>query len=135
MSVSYHTPEEQVLSEQQAKDITAGFIFFGEKFTIDSWFFDQFTAGSAEKESTYKPRVQSALMVADNLFNTSITQRFAKLRLEKNATEFEITPAQIAGYNTIKGEVAKNTILTTFNWGTTIYHRRLGMLTSLFING
>lgn len=135
ISVSYNTPEEQMLTEQQAKDLTAGFIFFGEKFTIDSRFFDQFTAGSAEKESEYKPRVQSALMVADNLFNTSITQKFAKLRLEKNAAEFEIQPAQIAGYNKIKWDVSKNEILTKFNRWATIYHRRLGMLTSLFING
>lgn len=102
ISLSYNTPEEQMLTEQQAKDLTAGFIFFGEKFTIDSRFFDQFTAGSAEKESEYKPRVQSALMVADNLLNTPITQKFTKLRLEKNAAEFEIQPAQIAGYNKIK---------------------------------
>ena len=135
ISLSYNTPEEQMLTEQQAKDLTAGFIFFGEKFTIDSRFFDQFTAGSAEKESEYKPRVQSALMVADNLLNTPITQKFTKLRLEKNAAEFEIQPAQIAGYNKIKWDVSKNEILTKFNRWATIYHRRLGMLTSLFING
>ena len=55
MSVSYTTPTEGAITEQQAKDTTAGFVFFGEKFTIDSRFFDQFTAGSAETESAYKP--------------------------------------------------------------------------------
>ena len=50
MSVSYTTPGIGDTTEQKAKDMTAGFIFFGEKFTIDSRFFDQFTAGSAEKE-------------------------------------------------------------------------------------
>jgi hypothetical protein len=44
MSVSYTTPEVGAVTEQQAKDMTVGFIFFGEKFTIDSRFFDQFTA-------------------------------------------------------------------------------------------
>lgn len=102
MSVSYTTPEEQAVTEQYAKDVTAGFIFFGEKFTIDSRFFDQFTAGSAEKESDIKPRVQSALITADNLVNIPITQKFAKLWMEKNQSAFEITPAQIAGYNKIK---------------------------------
>jgi hypothetical protein len=135
MSVSYTTPTEWAVTEQQAKDITAGFIFFGEKFTIDSRFFDQFTAGSAEKESAYKPRVQSALMVADNLMNIPVTQKFAKLRLEKNKTQFEITPEQIAGYNKVKSDVSKNEILTKFNFGTTVYHTWLGMLTALFING
>jgi len=102
MSVSYTTPEVQMVSEQSSKEITAGFVFFGEKFTIDSWLFDQFTAGSAEKESTYKPRVQSALMVADNLINIPITQKFAKLWLEKNQSQFSISPEQIAGYNKVK---------------------------------
>jgi hypothetical protein len=44
MSVSYTTSTQEAVTEQGAKDATAGFIFFGEKFTIDSRFFDQFTA-------------------------------------------------------------------------------------------
>jgi hypothetical protein len=102
MSVSYTTPEVRAVTEQQAKDMTVGFIFFGEKFTIDSWFFDQFTAGTSEKESEKKPWVQSALMVADNLINTPITQKFANLWLEKNQSSFGITPTQKEGYNKVK---------------------------------
>lgn len=135
MSVSYTTPTEWAVTEQEAKDVTAGFIFFGEKFTIDSRFFDQFTAGSAEKEAEYKPRVQSALMVADNLINLPVTEKFAKLWLEKNQTTFEITPIQVDGYNKIKWGVSNNEILTTFNFGTTVYHTRLNMLSTLFISG
>ena len=135
MSVSYTTATEGAVTEQQAKDTTAGFVFFGEKFTIDSRFFDQFTAGSAEKESEYKPRVQSALMVADNLLNIPVTQRFAKLWLEKNQSQFEISPAQMTGYNRVKWEVSQNKILTTFNFGTTVYHTWLNMLATLFISG
>ena len=135
MSVSYTTPTEWAVTEQHAKDITAGFIFFGEKFTIDSRFFDQFTAGSAEKEATTKPPVQSALMVVDTLVNIPITQRLAKLWLEKNQSQFEISPTQIAGYNTIKWNVSKNEILTKFDFGTTIYHSRLNILSTLFISG
>lgn len=134
MSVSYTTPGEGDVTEQEAKDITAGFIFFGEKFTIDSRFFDQFTAGSAEKEAQYKPWVQSALMVADNLMNLPITEKFATLWLEKNKTQFEILPTQIAGYNKIKWDVSKNEILTKFNFGTTVYHTRLNMLATLFVS-
>ncbi len=135
MSVSYSTPGVGDVTEQKAKDITAGFIFFWEKFTIDSRFFDQFTAGSAEKESEYKPRVQSALMVADNLINTPVTQKFAALRLEKNQTAFGISSSQRAGYNTIKWNVSKNTILTTFDFWSTVYHTRLNILATLFIDG
>lgn len=133
MSVSYTTSTQEAITEQEAKDATAGFIFFGEKFTIDSRFFDQFTAWSAEKESIEKPRVQSALMVADNLINTPVTQKFATLRLEKNKAEFEISAEQITKYNKIKWNVAQNDILTKFNFETTIYHTRLKMLATLFI--
>ncbi len=135
MSVSYTTPGIGDITEQEAKDITAGFIFFGEKFTIDSWFFDQFTAGSAEKEGEYKPAAQTALMVADNLLNTPITQRLTKLRLEKNKSTFGITPEQIAGYDKVKSDIAQNKILTTFNFWTTVYHTWLNMLATLFISG
>lgn len=134
MSVSYATPGKWDITEQEAKDITAGFVFFGEKFTIDSRFFDQFTAGSAEKEAEYKPRAQSALMVADNLINIPVTQKFAQLRLEKNKTAFDISPEQIAGYNKIKESVSKNEILTKFNFGNTVYHTRLTSIASLFIS-
>jgi hypothetical protein len=85
-----------MLSEQEAKNMANGFVFFGEKFTIDSRLFDQFTAGSAEKESEYKPRVQSVLMVADNLINTAVTTRFAKLRLENNKDDFGIDQQQLS---------------------------------------
>ncbi len=135
MSVSYTTSEVGAVTEEQAKDMTVGFIFFGEKFTIDSRFFDQFTAGTSEKESEKKPWVQSALMVADNLINTPITQKFANLWLEKNQSSFGITPTQIEGYNKVKWDVSKNEILTKFNFGTTVYHTRLSMLSTLFING
>jgi hypothetical protein len=57
--------------------------------------FDQFTAGEAEKEFEYKPRVESPLMIADNLLNLPVTTKFAKLRLEKNKKEYSITQKQI----------------------------------------
>lgn len=112
MSVSYTTPQVEQLTEQEAKNMTNGFIFFGEKFTIDSRLFDQFTAGSAEKESEYKPRVQSALMAADNILNLPVTTKFAKLRLQENKKEFKITDGQIQGYDQIKSDVMKNPELT-----------------------
>lgn len=74
-------------------------------------------------------------MAADNLVNLPITQKFAKLWMEKNQTAFEITPIQLAGYNKIKGDVSKNDILTKFDFGTTVYHTRLNTLSSLFISG
>jgi hypothetical protein len=73
-------------------------------------------------------------MVADNLINIPVTQKFATLRLEKNKTEFGISPEQIAKYNKIKGSVAQNEILTKFNFENTIYHSRLKMLATIFIS-
>ena len=135
MSVSYLTPTVGATTEQAAKDQTAGFIFFGEKFTVDSWFFDQYTAGSAETEASYKPQVQSALMVADTFLNTPTTTRFAKLWLTTFAQRFGITPDQIAGYDKVKADVQKNNILTSFDFGTTLYHTWLHMIGLLFMPG
>jgi hypothetical protein len=47
--------------------MTAGFVFFGEKFTLDSYIFDLMTAGSAEKEFEIMPKKQTALIVPDVL--------------------------------------------------------------------
>ena len=51
--------------------MTAGFVFFGEKFTLDSYIFDLMTAGSAEKEYRYMPNKQTALIIPDVLENNS----------------------------------------------------------------
>ena len=74
VSTHYQTPEILSVTEQEAKDETAGFVFFGEKFTIDSWIFDRMTAGTAEKEFTYKPNVQTSLIVPDGLVNSGFIQ-------------------------------------------------------------
>ena len=54
-------------SADAVKDMTAGFIFFGEKFTLDSYIFDLMTAGSAEVEFGIMPKKQTALIVPDVL--------------------------------------------------------------------
>ena len=58
---------EWKISQDNAKDMTAGFVFFGEKFTLDSYLFDLVTAGSAEKEFEIMPKKQTALIVPDIL--------------------------------------------------------------------
>ncbi len=55
--------------------------------------------------------------------------------VRKNKDSFGITPTQIEGYTKVKWDVSKNEILTKFNFGTTVYHTRLTMLSTLFING
>jgi hypothetical protein len=47
--------------------MTAGFVFFGEKFTLDSYLFDLMTAAETEKEYKIKPKKQTAMIVPDIL--------------------------------------------------------------------
>jgi hypothetical protein len=47
--------------------MTSGFVFFGEKFTLDSYLFDLVTAAKAEEEFEIMPKKQTALIVPDVL--------------------------------------------------------------------
>ena len=58
-STDYRTTAIMEKDSEEAKDMTAGFVFFGEKFTLDSYLFDLMTAGSAEKEYAYMPNMQT----------------------------------------------------------------------------
>ena len=70
-STDYRTTGVMEIGSDDAKDMTAGFVFFGEKFTLDSYIFDLVTAGSAEEEYVYMPNMQTALIVPDILENNS----------------------------------------------------------------
>lgn len=60
-----------------------GFVFFGEQFTIDSYIFDQLTAGSATKEFLTQPNIQTSLIVADVLENYPPAHELVKLWLSE----------------------------------------------------
>jgi hypothetical protein len=47
--------------------MTDGFVFFGEKFTLDAYLFDLNTASKLQAESETKPNIQTAIMVPDIL--------------------------------------------------------------------
>jgi len=51
-------------------------------------------------------------MVIDNLINTPLTTKYAKLRLEQNKGAFAITNEQIQGYDQAKSETMNNPELT-----------------------
>ncbi|MBQ5945248.1 DUF3160 domain-containing protein [bacterium] len=70
-STAYSTDDIMEIDSDDAKDMTAGFVFFGEKFTLDSYIFDLMTAGSAETQYSYMPNKQTALIVPDILENNS----------------------------------------------------------------
>ena len=74
-------------------------------------------------------------MVIDNLINTPLTTKYAKLRLEQNKGAFAITNEQIQGYDQAKSETMNNPELTGFDFTRSIYHEWLGALSRLFVPG
>jgi len=80
ISTSYVADDQQALSEEAAHAMTDGFVFFGEKFTVDSYVFDLMTAGSAEEEFVKKPNKQTALMIPDILENNGLAGKMVDLR-------------------------------------------------------
>jgi hypothetical protein len=93
---------------EDAKDMTAGFVFFGEKFTLDSYLFDLTTAGSAEKEYVYMPNMQTALIVPDVLENNSDAAEMVDLWMNVRIVKEDVLEdkdfTQYSSYNTVKQE-------------------------------
>jgi hypothetical protein len=92
ISTSYETEDQQATTEEDSHAMTDGFVFFGEKFTVDSYAFDLMTAGSAEKEFVEKPNKQTALMIPDILENNGLAGKMVDLRLNglKATNESEV---------------------------------------------
>lgn len=130
ISTHYKTPDVQMVTEQEAKDETAGFVFFWEKFTIDSWIFDRMTAGTAEKESSYKPNVQTSLIVPDGLINTGYIQELVDIRMQKAQSKYAVTAAQVDWYSQAKQEAQSGIFNQDFSIST--YHQWLNDLWWLF---
>lgn len=117
-------------TEQAAKDATAGFVTFGEKFTLDSRLFDQMTAGEVEEESIIKPTLHTAMIVPAHLERNSEAESLIGPWLDENnnpttnrnfATQYEYQ-TDIALHTGVLDEV-KN-----FAYNDTIYHQWLDSL-------
>ena len=143
MSTSYTTATVGEKDEQLAKSDTNGFVFFGEKFTIDSYLFDLLTAGSAEQQTFVKPNVQTALLVPDLLENHTPAHELVKLWLQEQASKGNVHEgenslgnySQISSYPANKAEAqtqAKKELQQPLLLKT-LYHKRLAMLGQLFI--
>lgn len=143
MSTSYTTPTIGEKDEQLAKAEANGFVFFGEKFTIDSYLFDLLTAGSAEEQTFIKPNVQTALLVPDILENHTPAHELVKLWLQEQASKGRVkegkddlgTYTQISSYPANKAEAqtqAKKELEQPLLLKT-LYHKRLAMLGQLFV--
>ncbi|HPC34751.1 MAG TPA: DUF3160 domain-containing protein, partial [Candidatus Absconditabacterales bacterium] len=130
ISTHYKTETRGEVTESQAKDETAGFVFFGEKFTIDSFIFDKMTAGSAEVEFAYKPNLQTTFIVPDALINTGIIRDVVDLWMERAKTKYNVQQEQIDGYNQAKSEITNE--LNEFDFNISTYHQWLDSLSWLF---
>jgi hypothetical protein len=139
-STHYQTDCLECITEDTAKQATDGFLFFGEKFTLDSYLFDLTTAGSAEKEFTEKPNMQTALIVPAILENNALADQFVKLRLTEKSQQSILEDeghTQLSSWDTVKA-FAKEQIALLIGTGlarpdsgtitNTIYHKRLQML-------
>ena len=107
-STAYSTDDIMEVSSDEAKDMTAGFVFFGEKFTIDSYIFDLVTAGSAEVEYAYMPNMQTALIVPDMLENNSDAAKMVDLWMNTRIVKEDILEdtdfTQYSSYGKVKQE-------------------------------
>lgn len=133
-STAYSTEDTMSIGSDEAKDMTAGFVFFGEKFTLDSYIFDLTTAGSAEVEYAYMPNKQTALIVPDILENNSDAAEMVDLWMNVRIVKEDVLEdkdfTQYSSYNKVKEaavEKLKKELWTTTIMDT-IYHKWIDML-------
>ena len=133
-STAYSTDAQMVIDSEEAKDMTAGFVFFWEKFTLDSYLFDLVTAGSAEKEYRYMPNKQTALIVPEILENNSDAAEMVNLWMTAWIAKWDVKEDavynQYSSYNRVKEDAIKKIREEVNNPGImdTVYHFRLDML-------
>lgn len=133
-STAYSTDSVMEIASDDAKDMTAGFVFFGEKFTLDSYIFDLTTAGSAEVEYAYMPNMQTALIVPDILENNSDADEIVNLWMTARIAKWDVLEekdfTQYSSYNEVKEAVIEK--LKKELWTTTVmdtvYHKWIDML-------
>ena len=133
-STAYSTEDTMSIGSDDAKDMTAGFVFFGEKFTLDSYIFDLTTAGSAEVEYAYMPNKQTALIVPDILENNSDAAEMVDLWMNVRIVKEDVLEdkdfTQYSSYNKVKQAAVEK--LKKELWTTTImdtvYHKWIDML-------
>ncbi len=133
-STDYRTTALMEKDSEEAKDMTAGFVFFGEKFTIDSYLFDLTTAGSAEEEYAYMPNMQTALIVPDVLENNSDAAEMVDLWMNVRIVKEDVLEdkdfTQYSSYNKVKQDAIEQLRKEVTNpWiMNTIYHKWIDMI-------
>ncbi len=122
------------ISQDDARDMTAWFVFFGEKFTLDSYLFALVTAGEAEKEFKIMPKKQTALIVPDILEWNWDANQLVNLWLKEWIGELKVLEdtkhTQYSSYNGVRQEVNEK-IEKEINESTvmnSVYHKWLNMI-------
>ena len=133
-STAYSADDIMEISSDDAKDMTAGFVFFGEKFTLDSYLFDLTTAGSAEVEYAYMPNKQTALIVPEVLENNSDAAQIVDLWMNTRMVKWDVFEnselAQYSSYNEVKQDAIEKIKeeVTNPSIMNTVYHLWINML-------
>lgn len=120
ISTSYITQSKSSVTEAEAKNTTAWFVFFGEKFTSDGRIMDELTAWSAEIESAKKPEVVSVYQIWDTMM-WWLWSQYALWWLQNNKKAFGITTEQIDSYPLLRDQT--HNALSGNTDATTIYNK------------
>lgn len=118
------------VNEDEWKSMTDGFVFFGEKFTLDAYLFDLNTASKLQAEYETKPNIQTAIMVPDILQWDSVANELTKLRLQKKYQEWLVTEKQLKSYSEVRAASIEKVLeaLKDSKVVNNIYHKRLNAL-------
>ena len=129
ISTSYTTKTIWAKTEKQAHKDTVWFVFFWEKFTIDSWLIDKLTSWEAEWKK--KPSITTALVIPYILNNNSIAGKLTKLWLRENEKEGKINKSQANLYLWIAKFLINK--VQYFNFSKNIYSQWLNTLNYVFV--
>ena len=129
ISTSYTTKTIWAKTEKQAHKDTVWFVFFWEKFTIDSWLIDKLTSWEAEWKK--KPSITTALVIPYILNNNSVAGKLTKLWLRKNEKEGKINKSQANLYLWIAKFLINK--VQYFNFSKNIYSQWLNTLNYVFV--
>lgn len=128
---SYSTNSIWEISEKQAHEMTKWFVFFWEKTTLDSYFYDFLSAGSAEQEYIEKPSVVTALSIPQILINQKFIDEIVNYWLENWLKQNLITQQQLDWFKKYTQQLKEK--VEYFDFSKNIYHKWLEVLAYIFV--
>lgn len=132
MGTHFSSPSNGATTEAEAKNTSAGFVLFGEKFTLDSWLYDSLTAGKPEKEYAFKPSIATVLSVPATIGDNALAEELVDIRLESKKNDKRLNEGQQKGYPEVAEQMKE--LLYTYDFTQNVYHRRIDILNYLFVS-